>query len=124
LIGWLVVQARKHGLMEDEAEEEEEEEGVRGLGDFGFSVAPRKVGTFLQFWTRVLFYFMCSHVVWAQGAGAENDERVVEREDDFENIVDTFSDDEGDEEALAAARAKKEAEEDKRNRDQASSQLL
>jgi hypothetical protein len=29
--------------MEDEAEEEEEDEGMRGLGDFGFNVAPTQV---------------------------------------------------------------------------------
>lgn len=63
--------------MDDEAEEEEEEEGMAGLGDFGF--------------TRV-----------AQTADKGEDERVEEREDDFENIVDELSDDEGGEADEAA----------------------
>ena len=80
--------ARKGGLLDEEAEEEEEEAEVAGLGDFGFSVAPKAVGA------------------------GEEDERVVADEDDFENIVDELSDGEGDEDAGKQARARKAAAED------------
>jgi len=49
-----------------------------------------------------------------------NDERVVVREDDFENIVDTYSDDEGDEVAGAAARRDKDASEEKARHEEVS----
>jgi hypothetical protein len=59
-------------MLELEAEEEEEDE--QGLGDFGFTVnsVKKKDG---------------------------ESEKVVARDDDFENIVDDLSEDEGDEEA-------------------------
>ena len=42
------------------------------------------------------------------------------REDDFENIVDTYSDDEGDEVAGAAARRDKDASEEKARHEEVS----
>ena len=80
-------------MMDDEAEEEEEEE-VAGLGDFGFTKAPSKK---------------------KEG----EDERVVVRDDDFDNIVDELSDGEGDEAAAEAARLKMDMKEDKERRDEA-----
>jgi len=69
----------KNNLVEMEAEEEEEEEGVAGLEDFGFTVQPKK----------------------KDDDEEENDDADDE---DFENIVDDVSDNEGDEEAGDSAR--------------------
>jgi hypothetical protein len=66
-------------LLEVEAEEEEEEEGVAGLEDFGFTVQAKKKTD-------------------------EEDEHENADDEDFENIVDEVSDNEGDEEAGDAAR--------------------
>ena len=69
----------KSNLLEVEAEEEEEEEGVAGLEDFGFTLQSKK-------------------------KNEDEDDNVEADEEDFENIVDDVSDNEGDEEAGDAAR--------------------
>jgi len=73
-------------MFEDEAEEEDEEEGdgLKGLEDFGFGVV-KPTG--------------------ASGGKEDEDEKVTVREDDFENIVDELSDNEGDDEAGEEFRA-------------------
>lgn len=75
-------QMRKKGLVDMEAEEEEEEEFLQGLEDFGFgAVGPSAKEK--------------------KEKDKEENENVEVREDDFENIVDTVSDDEGDDGAFA-----------------------
>ncbi|GMI01673.1 hypothetical protein TrLO_g11115 [Triparma laevis f. longispina] len=82
---------KKNMLMEDEAEEEEEEEAVAGLEDFGFGTTKKKDGD-------------------------EDEAKLSETitADDLEHIVDTHSDDEGDEEEGAKNRAEAAAKEEKK----------
>lgn len=75
--------------MELEAEEEEEEEGVTGLEDFGFTLNTKK-----------------------DGDDDDDDIRNNANEDDFENIVDDISDNEGDEEAGEVGRKALAAQEE------------
>lgn len=76
-------------LVELEAEEEEEEEGVTGLEDFGFTLNTKK-----------------------DGDDDDDDIRNNANEDDFENIVDDISDNEGDEEAGEVGRKALAAQEE------------
>ena len=80
-----------NSLVEEEADEEEEEDAVAGLEDFGFGT--KKVGE-------------------------EDEEKAAGLDtitaDDLENIVDTFSDDEGDEEEGDKKRALQAAAEEKK----------
>jgi len=80
-------------LLEVEAEEEEEEEGVAGLEDFGFTLESKK-------------------------KAEDEDEDDNAEDEDFENIVDDVSDNEGDEEAGETARkAMMRLEEKQRHKD-------
>lgn len=79
--------AGKNSLVEEEASEEEEEDAVTGLEDFGFGSGKKK--------------------------DDEDDDVDKITKDDLENIVDTFSDDEGDEEEALRNRIETEAAEDK-----------
>jgi len=74
---------RKKGSawVEAEADEEEEEIGVAGLEDFGFKVQNKE-----------------------KDDDEDDDANAELNEEDLENIVDTLSDDEGDEEAGTSAR--------------------
>lgn len=82
------MRAVRDGFVEAEAEEEEEEEGVAGLEDFGFTIGAKKK---------------------ADDDDEDNDQIL---EDDFDNIVDEVSDNEGDEEAGKKARKALEREEE------------
>lgn len=77
--------AKKSSLVEVEAEEEEEDQ--QGLGDFGFKISSSTL---------------------KEGES----ERVVANEDDFENIVDDLSDNEGDDDAGDLKRRAQLAKED------------
>lgn len=81
---------RRGDLVEVEAEEEEEEEAVAGLEDFGFTVNTKK-----------------------SPDDDDENENIDADEEDFENIVDDLSDNEGDEEAGEAARKAMALKEDK-----------
>ena len=78
-----------NSLLDEEAEEEEEEDAVAGLEDFGFGTKKDN----------------------------ENEENIggldTITKDDLEHIVDTYSDDEGDEEAANRERAQLAAKEEK-----------
>ncbi len=89
---------RKHSgnVIDEEAEEDEEESAVQGLGDFGFGV-------------------MTGGNKDAGDGGKEeenmDDDKVTAA--DLEGIVDTYSDDEGDEDAAISFRGREAAERDK-----------
>ena len=77
----------RSNIVDAEAEEEEDEEGVQGLEDFGFSLQSKKKDG--------------------------EDEDIVAEKEDFENIVDDLSDNEGDEEAGETARKELAQKEEK-----------
>ena len=75
--------AKRLGIFEMEAEEESEDETAKGLGDFGFGVSSNK----------------------EKDADEEHERGAdVITEEDLKGIVDTVSDDEGDDEAVEARR--------------------
>jgi hypothetical protein len=76
-------------FFDDEAEEEEEEGAQAGLGDFGFGVTSKLRET------------------------EEEKEALKLRKGDLDHIVDSLSDDEGDEDAAIRARMEMERREDK-----------
>jgi len=82
------MRAVRDGLVEAEAEEEEEEEGIAGLEDFGFTIGAKKK---------------------LDDDEEENDEIM---DDDYDNVVDELSDNEGDEDAGEKARKAFERKED------------
>ncbi len=88
---------RKHSgnVIDEEAEEDEEETAVKGLGDFGFGVMTGR------------------NEEAGDGKEEENMDNDKATDADLEGIVDTYSDDEGDDEAAVSFRGRETAERDK-----------
>ncbi len=88
------IRKRTGNVIDEEAEEDEEESAVKGLGDFGFGVMTegnKEVGD-----------------------GGKEEENIDKATDaDLEGIVDTYSDDEGDDAAAMSFRGREAAERDK-----------
>ncbi len=92
-----MAKVRKHSgnVIDEEAEEDEEESAVKGLGDFGFGVMTggnKEAG---------------------DGKEEENLDNYKATAADLEGIVDTYSDDEGDDDAAMSFRGREAAERDK-----------
>ncbi len=92
-----MAKVRKHSgnIIDEEAEEDEEESAVKGLGDFGFGVMTE------------------GNKEAGDGKEEENMDNYKATAADLEGIVDTYSDDEGDDDAAMSFRGREAAERDK-----------